>query len=424
MGRPPNSEPPMKLLSARLLLPITSPPLFGGALLLQDGTILEIGEREELKRHHPSIPIEDLGDAVLLPGLVNVHTHLELSGLQGTLHGLFLDWLFQLIDRKRDLDSQFYLHSASQGVRDLIRGGTTSVGEITSAGMSFEVLRRSGLRGVVYYETLGLDPLQAEGIVRRAEQKIETMRQEAGGLLKVGLSPHAPYSLSERLLEHLSSLARRFRLPVAVHLAEAEEEVRYVKEGTGPIRERLLKMVGRDRPSHEIRGETPVELVHRHDLLSPSALAVHAVHLETEDVERLASSGVSVAHCPRSNHRLGNGIAPIPTYLERGIRVGLGTDSLASNDSLSLWDEMRFALKLHEGRISPEGLFKMATLAGAEALGLSKEAGSLEPGKRADLIAVRIHDLDEEDPYGSLLSSVQDGDVLLTMVDGKVLYRA
>lgn len=414
----------MRLLSARLLFPITSPPLFGGALLVRSGGILEVGERGELERRHPSILIEDLGDAVLLPGLVNVHTHLELSTLKGTIDGPFLDWLLQLIDRKRSLDGQFYLHSASQGVRELIRGGTTSVGEITSAGTSFEVLRRSGLRGVVYYEALGLDPLQAEGIVQRAEQEIETMRREAGGLLKVGLSPHAPYSLSEPLLAHLGGLARRFRLPVAVHLAEAEEEIRYVKEGTGPIRERLLKKVGRDRPSHEIRSETPVELFHRHGLLSPSTLAVHAVHLETDDVERLASSGASVAHCPRSNHLLGNGTAPIPEYLAKGIRVGLGTDSLASNESLSLWDEMRFALKLHEGRISPEGLLKMATLEGADALGLSKEAGSLEPGKQADLIAVRIRDLDEEDPYRSLLSSMQDKDVLLTMVDGRILYRA
>lgn len=380
----------MRLLTARLLFPITSPPLFEGALLLQGETILEVGERGELERHHPSLLTEDLGEAALLPGLVNVHTHLELSALKGTLDGPFLDWLLQLIDLKKGLDGGFYLRSASQGVRDLIRGGTTTVGEITSVGASFEVLRRSGLRGVVYSEALGLDPFQAEGIVKQAEQEIERMRREAGHLLKVGLSPHAPYSLSEPLLATLGGLARRFRLPVAVHLAESLAEIRYVKEGTGPIRERLLKKVGRDGPSHEIRGETPVVLFHRHGVLSPFTLVVHAVHLETEDVERLASSGTGVAHCPRSNHLLGNGIAPIPTYLERGIRVGLGTDSLASNESLSLWDEMRFALSLHKGRISPEGLLKMATLEGAEILGLSKEVGSLEPGKRADLIAVRL----------------------------------
>jgi len=414
----------MKLLAARLVFPIASPPLPEGALLIQDGIILEVGGRRDLEQHHPSVPVEDLGDAALLPGLVNVHTHLELSALKGTLQGPFLDWLIQLIERKKSLDGRFYLRSATQGVRDLIRGGTTSVGEITSTGTSFEVLRRSGLRGVVYYEALGLDPLQAGGIAKRVEEEIEGMRREAGGLLKVGLSPHAPYSLSEPLLARLADLARRLRLPVAVHLAESEAEIRYIKEGTGPFRERLLKKVGREQPSHEIRGETPVGLLHRHGLLSPSTLAAHAVHVEKEDVERLASSGAGVAHCPRSNHLLGNGTAPVPEYLARGITVGLGTDSLASNESLSLWDEMRFALTLHGGRLSPETVLKMATIEGAKVLGLSREVGSLEPGKRADLIAVRLRHLDEEDPEGSLVTSVHDGDLLLTMVDGRVLYRA
>ncbi len=414
----------MKLLAARLVFPITSPPLPEGALLIQEGIILEVGERREIERHHPAVPVEDLGDAALLPGLVNVHTHLELSALKGTLQGPFLDWLVQLIERKKSLDGQFYRRSATQGVQDLIRGGTTSVGEITSAGTSFEALRGSGLRGVVYYEALGLDPLQASGIAKRVEEEITRMRREAGGLLKIGLSPHAPYSLSEPLLTRLADLARRLRLPVAVHLAESEAEIRYIKEGTGPFRERLLKKVGREQPSHEIRGETPVELLHRHGLLSPSTLAAHAVHVEKEDVERLASSGAGVAHCPRSNHLLGNGTAPVPEYLARGIPVGLGTDSLASNESLSLWDEMRFALTVHEGRLSPETVLKMATIEGAKVLGLSREVGSLEPGKRADLIAVRLRHLDEEDPEGSLVTSVHAGDLLLTMVDGKVLYRA
>ena len=421
----------MSILAAHLLLPMTSPPIEDGALSVEDGIILEVGRREELLKRYPSLPVEDLGEAAILPGLVNVHTHLELTALHSLPKGPFLDWLLSLIEAKQGLDEGFFKRSASQGIDMLLRTGTTSVGEVTSAGASFPALKASGLRGIVYYEVLGLDPERAEAIAEGAGEKVEAMRRAAGGLLKIGLSPHAPYSLSERLLDLLSQLAQRLQLPLAVHLAETAEEAAYIRHGAGPILERLLPAkAGREGPSHSSRGETPVQFLARHGLLSPSTLAIHAVHIGEGDRDLLASHGVSIAHCPRSNHFLQVGVAPLPAYLTKGMRVGLGTDSLASNESLSLWDEMRFALELHGGRVPAEELLRMATLGGAEALGLLKEIGSLEPGKRADLIAVRLHSFGSTglttgggDPYQFLITNIGPGDVLLTMVDGKVLFR-
>jgi len=414
----------MKLYAASLLFPIVLPPIPDGALLIDGGRILEVGERDDLVKRHPSAPLEELEGAVILPGLVNVHTHLELSALKGTLPlGSFIDWILELIERKQDLDEDFYRRSTHQGVEELIRSGVTCVGEITTTGVSFEVLQNSGLRGVVYREVLSPDPAKADGIAERAEVEVQAMQAKASGLLKVGLSPHAPYSLSEPLLRRVGALASRLKLPLAILLAEVAEEVIYIREGVGLIRERLLPKVGWERPSHEIQGETPVRLLARHGLLSSSTLAVHAVHLEEGDWDLLASKGVAIAHCPRSNAFLNTGVAPLPAYLERGMRVGLGTDSLASNVSLSLWDEIRFAFKLHEGKISAEQLLRMATLGGAEALGLGGLVGSLELGKRADLIAITCEGLDGKNLYSSLLATVRSEDVFLTMVDGHVVYR-
>lgn len=414
----------MKLYAASLLFPIVLPPIPDGALLTDGGRILEVGGRDDLVKRHPSAPLEELDGAVILPGLVNVHTHLELSALKGTLPlGSFVDWIIGLIERRRELDEGFYHRSTNQGVEELIRSGVTCVGEITTTGMSFEVLQNSGLRGVVYREVLSPDPAKADQIAERAEVEVQAMQAKAGGLLKVGLSPHAPYSLSEPLLRHVGALALRLKLPLAIHLAEMAEEVVYIREGAGLIREKLLPRVGWEGPSHEIRGETPVRLLARLGLLSPSTLAVHAIHLEEEDQDLLASRGVAIAHCPRSNAFLNTGVAPLPAYLARGMQVGLGTDSLASNVSLSLWDEMRFAFRLHKGKVSAEQLLRMATLGGAEALGVGGLIGSIESGKRADLTAITCEDLDGKDLYSSLLATVHSEDVLLTMVDGRVVYR-
>lgn len=422
--RNPKPKTNVRILAAHLLLPMISPPIEDGAIGIEDGIILEVEKREELLKRYPSSPLKDLGEAAILPGLVNVHTHLELTALPPLPKGPFLDWLLSLIEAKRGLDEGFYERSAKEGIDMLLRTGTTCIGEITSTGSSFLALAQSGLRGVVYYEALGPDPEKADAIAEGVKEKVKAMRNEAGDLLKVGLSPHAPYSLSERLLDLLSELARSLQLPLAVHLAETVEEVAYIRDGAGPIIERLLQAkAGLKRPSHSSRGETPVGFLARHGLLSPSTLAIHAVHVEEGDLDLLAESSVSIAHCPRSNHCLQVGIAPLPAYLAKGMKVGLGTDSLASNDSLSLWDEMRFALELHKGRVSPEELLRMATLGGAEALGLTKEIGTLEPGKRADLVAVRLHGFCG-DPYQFLVAKIGPEDVILTMVDGKVLYKA
>jgi 5-methylthioadenosine/S-adenosylhomocysteine deaminase len=206
-------------------------------------------------------------------------------------------------------------------------------------------------------------------------------------------------------------------------VAESAEEVAYIGLGLGPMASDLLPLVGRRSPSHRVCGESPVAFLARSGLLSERLLAAHAVQVGNSDLELLTRHGVALAVCPRSNHHLRVGIAPLPRYLTSGLRVGLGTDSLGSNDTLSLWDEMRFALTLYGGAVTAEQLLTMATLGGAAALGMAAAIGSLTPGKRADLIAVAADRLDEADPYGSLIRQAQDDSVTFGMVAGEVIYR-
>lgn len=415
------------ILTASRILPISAPPLLGGGLVIRDGVIHAVGQASTLIRDFPTEPCEPLGDVVILPGLVNAHTHLELTGLHGRLPlgRSFIEWAAALLALRLELDSAFYTASASMGAAILLRSGVTCVADITASGASLGPLKALGLRGIVYQEVLGLDPDQAIERLRAAEEGLRSLAAEANGsLLSVGLSPHAPYSLSEPLLEGCANLQRRTPFPTTIHLAESSDEVAYIGLGLGPIASELLPRVGRHSPSHRICGESPVAFLTRFGLLSERLLAAHAVHVGGSDLELLKAHGVALVICPRSNHHLRVGSAPLPRYLASRLRVGLGTDSLASNETLSLWDEMRFALTLYGGAVTPQQLVTMATLGGAAALGMATEIGSLEPGKRADLITVALDDFDDSDPYGSLLLQASEKSVILTMVDGKILYRA
>jgi 5-methylthioadenosine/S-adenosylhomocysteine deaminase len=415
----------MRILAARCLLPVSQPPIRDGALVIEGGRIRAVGPRVAIEREHAGAARGDLGEAILLPGLVNVHTHLELSALRGAIppgHS-FVDWVLNLLQRKRGLSWEAFAAAAEEGVAELVRSGTTCVGEVTSTGASLGGLKASGLRGVVYREVIGLDDSRAEGIAETPFAHLTAMREEARGTpVEIGISPHAAYSVSPRLFRLCRQLQRRLGLRTAIHTAESWAEIEYLRSGTGEIRSRLLPATGWGEIPPPLLGVTPVAYLHGLGFLDPQCLLVHAVHLTEEDLEILARTGVAVAHCPRSNAQLGVGRAPLEALRNLGIPVGLGTDSLASTSSLSLWDEIRFARQVHGGLLAPREWISMATAGGAWALGLDHEIGTLEPGKRADLTALSL-DGPMADPYEYLLHEGTPERVLLTVVDGKPLYE-
>jgi 5-methylthioadenosine/S-adenosylhomocysteine deaminase len=281
----------------------------------------------------------------------------------------------------------------------------------------------AGLRGVVYREILGLPPDDAVARVAAAREEIQAMRGTASGSrIRIGLSPHSAYALSEELLRACDALVGETGTPPAIHAAESPDEVEFLSCAEGSIRRLLYPAVGCADPPRRRRARSPVAYLTEQGALAWKPLLIHAVHVNDSDCQTMARHGVGVAHCPRSNARLSCGVAPVPLLLAHGIPVGLGTDSLASAPSLDLWDEMRAALTVHAGRLDPAAVLEMGTLGGARALGIADRVGSLEAGKYADLVAVSAERVTAADPVGSLLGGVAAGDVLCSLIEGEVRY--
>lgn len=412
-------------LAARYVLPVSNIPIRDGAVVVEETRIRAVGPQGVIRGEFPGIQWRDLGEAILLPGLVNVHTHLELSTLRGQVppgHS-FVDWVMRLLDGRSNLSREDYSEAVEVGITELVRSGTTCVGEVTSTGLSFLGLKRSGLRGVVYHEVIGPGDSRAEGIAEMCFANVTTMREEArGGHLEIGVSPHAVYSVSPRLFRLCREFQQRNGLKTAIHAAESDAEVEYLRSGTGEIRNRLLPSTGWGDVPPPVSGTSPLEYLASLGVLDSACLLIHAVHLADEDLDIVARSGVAVAHCPRSNAYLGVGLSPLKALRDRGIPVGLGTDSLASNETLSLWDEIRFAHETHHGLLSPAEWVGMATAGGAQALGLDAEIGTLDPGKQADLTGLALDD-PGADPCEYLLHQASPEKVLLTVVGGIPLYE-
>lgn len=414
----------VRVLTARWVFPVASPPIADGAVAIRGGEILAVGRRSEVAGSFSDPLQEDLGEAAILPGLVNCHTHLEIGGLgQPVADGDFVEWVVALVKERREVLPAVQAAAAQRGVQDLLGSGTTCVGEVSSTGQSLSPLLQAGLRGVVYREILGLPPEEAEARCDAAEENVQRMQAAVrGGRLRIGLSPHSPYGLSEELFGACDRWLRSSGLPCSIHVAESRDEVKFLATGAGRIPRRLYPAVGCAIPPQRGRAESPVGYLGGLGALLWRPLLAHAVHVDGADIRRMLESGVSVAHCPRSNARLSEGVAPVPEFLRQGIPVGLGTDSLASVPTLDLWDEMRAALEVHGGRLAPEQVLGMATLGGAQALGLEESVGSLAPGKRADLIAVAAEAVEAVDPVGSLIARTRGENVLLSLIEGEIRF--
>ena len=414
----------MHILTAAWVFPVAGSPIRDGAVAIDAGRIIAVGRRLDVVAPWTDAARWDLGEAALLPGLVNCHTHLEMAAIPpGGPVESFVPWVVRAIEHRKRRPLGEQARTAHRGVETLLRSGTTAVGEVSTTGQSLTPLVRAGLRGVIYREILGLSPAEAPERLAAAAAEIQAWQTTAGDdRLRVGLSPHSPYGLSEELLSACAGLVQRTGIPTAIHAAESPEETEFVTTGDGPIARSLYPAVGGTPPPRR-RARSPVAYLVEVGALACRPLLVHAVHVDAADCQVMAHHGSRVAHCPRSNGLLSRGTAPVLHFLSHGIPVGLGTDSLASAPDLDLWEEMRAALALHAGRLDPEAVLTMGTLGGARALGIADGIGSLEVGKKADLIAVAARRVTTADPVGSLLAETRGEDVLLTLIDGEVRHN-
>jgi 5-methylthioadenosine/S-adenosylhomocysteine deaminase len=418
------------LYLARWVLPVATPPVLdGGVLVGGDGIIAAVGPREALDCP-PETETVDLGECLLLPGLVNVHAHPELAMYRGALEDLpFRDWILRLVGSKRAaLQDEDHRDAALWTAVEAIRAGMTTLAATESSAAALYALRESGLRGVVYQEVFGPDPAQVNASMAELEARLDELLPLETELVRVGISPHAPYTVSDDLYRAAARLALERRLPMALHIAESHAESELVARGEGDFAPGL-RARGIATPA---RGATPVEMLERLGVLEAKPLLIHCVEVDEEDVARIASAGCAVAHCPIANARLGHGIAPVPALRRAGVTVAMGTDSVGSNNRLDLLEEARVASLLQRAihqdwEILPaEELLRLCTIEGARALGLEDRVGTLEPGKDADLCAVSLaapHVRPVHDPLAALFHAARAPDVVLTVVRGRVLQR-
>ncbi len=417
---------------ARWLLPISREPIADGAVLVDtDGRIAAVGTDSEVARPSDAEPI-DLGDAALLPGLVNVHAHPELSALRGALEDLpFETWIRTLrrVKQQAAMSDDDLRTSALWQLAEAYAAGITTIGATEDSSASLEALRESGGRGVVFREVFGPAPEQSGRAIEQLREQVAAMRTAAGALVRVGISPHAPYTVSDALFGATAELAASEGLPVAVHIAESASEGRLVASGAGPFADALTRRGIATPP----RARSPIALLERTGILALRPLLIHCVGIDAHDIASIAAAGASVAHCPVANARLGHGVAPITALQGAGVNVALGSDSVASNNRMDLLEEARTAQLLQRARqqchdaLPASVLLRMATLDGARALGLEQQIGTLEPGKSADLCAVSlaaVHARPVHDVESALVHAARGTDVMLTIVQGRVLYRA
>ena len=384
---------------ARWVLPIDRPPIADGTVAEQGGRIVYVGPRADA----PPGEDRDLGYAALLPGLINTHSHLELTVMRGFLEGLeFREWIAQLTAAKRAVLSQaMLLDAACLGIQEGLRAGITTYADTCDSGVAFHAMRELGVRGIMYQELFGPAPERCDAELTALRTKIDSLRPMETALVRVGISPHAPYTVSNALFAAAAAYARREALPLAIHAAESDAESRYVRDAEGPFADALRARGIAVAP----RARSPVALLATHSVLDARPLIIHAVRVDRDDLRDLAAADCPVAHCPTSNAKLGHGIAPLTEMLDAGLRVGLGSDSVASNNRMDMLEEARAASLMQRvwtGRadvIPARTALELATLGGARALGLDDRVGSLTAGKDADLAAFELSDVGDQPIY-------------------------
>lgn len=383
----------MEIFAASYLLPITSPPIEGGAIAVEKGRIVAAGRLSDLRASHAA-PVREFPDCVIMPGLVNAHTHLELTHFSSWKlrkdidysPRTYVDWVVQVIKIRRALSHDELAVSLREGIRMCLEAGTTAVGEILTDRSLLPLYGASPLAGRLFMEAIGHDPFRCAALKGELEESIGAF--PCGSLLP-GISPHAPHTLASGFLQEVVALARSRSLPAMIHLAESREETAFLHDSTGRIATELYPLAGWESFIPPPRRTTSTAWLDSLGILGPDIAAVHCVHVTPSDVAILRKRGAVCVLCPRSNERLDVGKAPASLLKKEGIPLALGTDSLASNDSLSMWDEMRFAIDAYPAVFTPDELLEMSTVGAARALRLNGEIGSLEEGRRADFLVVR-----------------------------------
>ncbi len=426
------------ILSAKYVFPITGDPICtGGAVYVKDGIIADVGEMNAVISRHPDEEVVDYGMAALMPGFVDVHTRLEKSVLRGLVADQpYARWILSVIEKSAKLELSDWYDSAVVGGLDALASGITTVCDITSTGAALKATVALGMRSVIYREVGAMDKMRVDYAMHSAERDIDAWSERASGTItRIGVAPASIYANHPQVFSLVSDLATKRDLPVAIRLAGSREEYNFVMYGSSMFAVDNMDVETRgyvEIPPWLPFGVTPVRYALNWGAFdAPNVMAIHVVHVDDDDIRKLVEKDVAVCTCPRSNAQLGMGVAPLSEFMQAGLRIGLGTDSPAATESTDMLSEMRTGLLLHRARdtrrfLDAATMLELATIGGARALKMDDEIGSLDIGKRADIIAVDLsNSLQSPDvnPMSAVVNTCSVSDVLMTMVDGSIRYE-
>jgi cytosine/adenosine deaminase-related metal-dependent hydrolase len=373
------------ILRAQWVVPISSPPIENGAVEIRRDRIVTVGPARDLLKKCRKREVRDLGEVALLPGLINAHCHLDYTDMVGQLwpSRSFLHWLDQIVALKGTWDLEDYLRSWRRGESLLLKNGVTTVADMEAVAANLLLAHTSPLRIWSFLEMINIGrERETAALLTQADFATRRIRPRGG----YGLCPHSLYTASSGLIRKAATKCQARNWPMTIHLAESREEWEMFRRKRGAMFERF-QSVGRKMT--DCNGQTPTQALARLGVLRQSPLIAHANYVTDEDIALLARHRVSIVHCPKCHAYFGHHQFPVEKFLAKGVNVCLGTDSLASNDALDLFAEMRALWKAHP-RLHPETLLKMATENGARALQQEQNCGTLEAGRWADLIAVPV----------------------------------
>jgi len=398
----------------RTLVTMDRTPIDNGVFTVDASRVRETGAAHEILRNHPG-PVVDLGEVVVMPGLINAHCHLDYSLMRGAILSArgFSQWVGRINALKRSLTDNDYLRATQLGLQELRRNGVTAVLDVVATPQNLPLFPRSHIRTWSFLELIDVRPRPwIEEVAFGSWLFFSEHGERLGGF---GLSPHAPYTASAKMYEIALECSRVLNLPITTHVAESREEYDMFAEGRGQLYD-FLKKLG--RPMTDCGSTSPLRHLIENGLINKDCIVVHLNEVDDRDLQLLGETtwrNLQIVHCPKSHRFLNHRRFPLEALLERGLNICLGTDSLASNDSLDLFSEMRTARQVYP-TLSARELLEMVTIRPARALKLEHSLGRIAPGYFADAIAIPFSGA-TDDVYEAIIQA--KGPIKWMMIDGK-----
>jgi cytosine/adenosine deaminase-related metal-dependent hydrolase len=407
----------MYILRSNCLLKDPDTEIANGAILIADNGNIEFAGPFTSINNYESFRVIDLGNAVIAPGFVNTHTHLDLTHLHDCINynGIFTDWIRELVGIKKNWTEKEYGLSIADGINKSLAAGTTTVVDITRNGLALNELIKSKIRKNLFFEIIDFNPDTASNTIEIFKAQADNIITT--NLLSIGIFPHAPYTVSEELYKNCKNISNELGITIATHISETKDEVEFLTKGTGHLVSLLKDFDMLSNWKHpRLR---PLDYLENIGFLNQGCILIHCNFLTDNDINLIEKSESNVVFCPRSHKYFQHENHPLLKLKESNINIALGTDSLASNDSLSILDEMKFLSK-HYSELKPQEIFYMGTIAGAKTLGMNYRIGRLEPGYCADIAVVEFDKMHMNNIYDGIFSN--SSECTLTIVSGEICY--